>query len=144
MMIPFHQMSELDRNDHWGHVTLLSSFRGPLYLTGPGGKPYVADTHGGPQMLRLRCDCGFEWEIERQQFPGRRKLRSCGRKECTALPQKPPETTFHEKKVSICISIPTDMVALVEQFRIKMSLKNFSRATEALIREALIARIIND
>ena len=27
----------------------------------------------------LRCECGYEFEIEADAFPGRRKLRDCGR-----------------------------------------------------------------
>lgn len=30
------------------------------------------------EMVEFRCECGAEWSIEQDAFPGRRKLKDCG------------------------------------------------------------------
>lgn len=41
--------------------------------------------HGGdfdPPTMVLLCDCGREFEVARNKFPGRRRMRSCGEDDC--------------------------------------------------------------
>jgi len=69
--------------NRWGALTLLGKEWEPLILKGPQGN-YIAD----PQhrlMLHLRCDCGREIKIAKDEFPGRRHMRNCGDPLCPML-----------------------------------------------------------
>jgi hypothetical protein len=57
-------------------------------LKGPGGVPYVADSHG-TKMMEVQCDCGHKWSMLHSDFPGRRQLKSCGRVQCPHSIPKP-------------------------------------------------------
>jgi len=75
-----------DKLDHWGHVALIRTWRVPIMAKTVWGEEYVADTYG-PALWLLRCDCGLEWEIPKEDFPGRRILKSCGRPLCPYTPK---------------------------------------------------------
>lgn len=76
-------------SNHWAHLALVGIRRVPITGTTPSGEEYVMDTHG-PLLMHLRCDCGTEFTIKKDEFPGRRLLRFCGRPECPHGP-KPPK-----------------------------------------------------
>lgn len=72
----------------WGTLVLKSVIRRPIMYPKYGGGEY----HGGeyhPVEWVLECMCGHEWTIKAHEFPGRRKMRGCGRDRCTAS-EKPP------------------------------------------------------
>jgi hypothetical protein len=81
-------MSNYIPSNFWAHMRLLRTYWEPLMLKGLNGVPYVADSHG-TRMMELQCDCGHTWSILKEDFPGRRKLTSCGRVECPHSYPKP-------------------------------------------------------
>jgi hypothetical protein len=106
----------------WGCLTLVEEWNAPVHAEGPDGKLYVADSQG-PRMWRLRCDCGYEWEIERDAFPGRRQMRRCNRPECphgkpaikTPLPPKPPRLPG----MAFTVYVTAELGKAVEHFAIR-------------------------
>jgi len=75
----------------WGHITLLDMSHLPLVARDYTGKEYIADTRGGPLVWNMECDCGIVFSIPDDQFPGKRKLKSCGRPECPFTPKPKPK-----------------------------------------------------
>lgn len=134
-------MSNLRNDYRWGHLSLIGQYQSPLYKTDREGNRYVYDTHGGPFMWRLRCACGYEWEIPREEFPGRRVLRSCGRKECTvtAKPVKSPK----EPKVSVCLYLPVDLLNQLRTYQIRSGTSQ-SKAAITLLYKALADALVED
>jgi hypothetical protein len=65
----------------WGNVTLTKEIPVPLYDKTLEGTIYLTGDFGKP-IWELRCDCGHTWQMCSDEFQGRRKLRSCGRKGC--------------------------------------------------------------
>ena len=126
---------------HWGNLTLIDHYPTPSYLTTGKGEKYVADTHGGPYMWRLRCDCGYEWELPRENFPGRRALRSCGQPECTVATNRPK--TGREIHAAIGISIPVALIEQVKAYAAQTKV-NTSRAAAELLYKGLAAALIED
>ena len=74
----------------WGNLRIANAYRAPIMASerSPGfkGEDYIADTHG-PRIWTLLCDCGHRWDVKVDDFPGRRRLRSCGRVECPHTPK---------------------------------------------------------
>ena len=97
---------------------------------------YVADTHGGPLTMRLRCDCGHVWEIPISEFQGRRKTRFCGRAECPHNPARTPAKAPRETKAAYCVYLPEALVQGVRSWGSARGLP-LSRAIAELLREAL-------
>jgi len=129
------------RNDYrWGNLRLISGYQTPSYAEGPKGR-YVADTHGGPYMWRLRCDCGYEWEIPENEFPGRRALRSCGRKECTVT-AKPPRKV-RVVKTTLSLSLAVDTINGIRQYQTAKNL-SLSSAANILLDKGLASVLIED
>jgi hypothetical protein len=112
----------------WGHIQRLSAKHAALYEIGPNG-PYEADPEGGPMTWRLRCDCGHEWDLLAMDFPGKKRLRSCGRPECPFTPgvRLKRHKAIEEKRVSINVSVPAHVAANLRQYADSRNL-NFSQA----------------
>lgn len=60
----------------WGHLELLK-----VEFTGAQDGA-VWDSHGGPTIWTLRCDCGHIWTLDMALFQSKRQTRSCGRESC--------------------------------------------------------------
>lgn len=69
----------LNQQARWGHITRLKVEERPVMLPKPswqGGGEYASgDTR---EYWGFRCDCGYEWEIDRAFFPGKYTVRNCG------------------------------------------------------------------
>ena len=127
-------------SQHWGNVTLLRSYHAPLYLPDPNGGMYLADTKGGPLMMELECDCGHRWEILQQTYPGRRKLRNCGRPECRFSHPKPPKLQ-KQHGISTSIYVDFDVFVALSDYARDHHL-NFSQATNEVCRKGLVAQLL--
>lgn len=132
------------RNDfRWGYITLIAQYQSPAYRIDHQGNRYVSDTHGGPFMWRLKCACGHEWEIPRDEFPGRRLLRSCGRTECTATATPKPVKPHKEPKAALCLYLPIDLISRLRDYQIRIGISQ-SKAVTTLLYKALAAELIED
>ena len=118
----------------WGHVKFLRSYRTPLWINSPKG-PYIGDTQGGPRVMELRCDCGHVFTIPVDDFPGRRKLKSCNRPECphTARPEPP-----REPKAQAHWTLTVSILEVVSGFATAKKLTP-SKAAEILLREGVMS-----
>ena len=77
----------------WGNLQLLRTYSPPIMAKRRGGGEYYTG-EDAPERWVLRCECGHEFEIEADAFPGRRKLRDCGRtSECRSAKEN------HERRV---------------------------------------------
>lgn len=65
----------------WGNLRLLERYHDEIMANDYHGREYNTGQIG-PQMMRLLCNCGHEFSIETDLFPGRRAMRDCGRQEC--------------------------------------------------------------
>jgi len=65
----------------WGNLKLVKEYCPPIMHKRLDGSEYDSGNFGPPMWL-LRCDCGYEFSIFKEDFPGRRKLRDCQRPEC--------------------------------------------------------------
>ncbi len=126
--------------NYWGHIIREAEFRKPIIVKGRDGE-YVADTHG-PLTWRFRCDCGFVWELEAKDFPGRRKMRTCGRRECPyANPKSSPSPK--EAKSAHSLYLPMALMTEVRAYATRKGL-NLSEAVTEILREGLISKLLND
>lgn len=66
----------LNQQARWGHLTRLKVEEKPVMLPLLGGGEY--DCGDRREIWFFRCDCGYEWEIDRAEFPGRFTIRNCG------------------------------------------------------------------
>lgn len=60
----------------WAHLRILERFD---ELAARGA---VTDTGDQIKKWRLLCDCGHEFVISEDDFPGRRRMKNCGRPQC--------------------------------------------------------------
>src|SRR3990167_8180776 len=65
----------------WGHLTLKEVRRSPRVYRDAEGNPYEGGDYD-PDIWVLLCECGREFEIRETEFPGRRRMRSCGKADC--------------------------------------------------------------
>ena len=119
-----------------------------MNVTGSYRKPLVEegfiDSAGGPRMLKLRCDCGYEWEIEADAFPGRRRLKNCGRMGvCPYVPIPKLKKRPEDRVMSQSITLPISIVNQIAAFARKKDF-NFSRACAELITAGLAHHLIDD
>ena len=139
----------------WGHVELVREYRDPIMLEGLDGKLYDSGEEG-PRMLEFKCECGHVWSIRKDMFPGRRRLKSCGRRECTAqlktntkqIPVKSEGTVVQMdgdrvfipglnvsvkvQRQNVAASIPFRMSALVEHYAQQRGISKTKAAGELL------------
>lgn len=47
-----------------------------------GGAVQETTSRGSEAIWQLRCACGHEFEMDAVKFPGKKNMRSCGRKGC--------------------------------------------------------------
>ncbi len=126
-------MAHLTSENIWAHMRVLRRFRAPIMMRDHEGKLYVADTQG-PQMLALRCDCGHEWEIRQDEFPGRRKLKNCGRPQCPHV-NSPGRSRFRERGSTCSVYLSNALAAQVDTYASALGV-SFSRGLERLARSA--------
>lgn len=133
----------MQQSSRWAHLTLVRPvYRRQVIERNPlTGEEYVADTHGPPVML-LRCDCGHEQEILAVDFPGRRKMRYCGRPECPHGPRRPSKAP-RERGAAYSVYLPLSRAQQVQQWAKAHGL-TFSKAMSELVHEGLIQKIINE
>ena len=124
----------------WGNITRCMAIRTPIMSEGPGGETYIADTHG-PAVYRLTCQCGHEWDILQSEFPGRRKVRSCGRVECPHTPQ--PKRRFKQHGRAASVYLSAERYAWVEALAQKNDWP-FSKAVDEAIGSAMLAELMAD
>lgn len=74
-------MTKPNRQDAWGHLKIIERGFDPVTAKGPNGLYPTGED--GPQWWILACRCGFCWKFYVRSFPGRAKMRSCGRAECS-------------------------------------------------------------
>jgi hypothetical protein len=143
---PWETEDRQSTSDHWAHLTIVDRWREPSYLTNQlTGEKYVADSHGGPWMWRLRCDCGYEFEIEATAFPGRRVARNCARTECPYTSRQEPEAIAGRpvgtSGAVFTVYLPNDVINLIHAHR-KIKLVSFSKAITQLIRKVGIYELL--
>lgn len=117
----------------WAHLKLLRTYREPVYVPGPKGVPYPSQAQS-PAMLELQCDCNHVFSIRRDQFPGKRRLKSCGRLQCpyTPRPKAPRRPT-----VLVHWTIPVDLQELVADLARARGL-TASKAAMLMLREGVM------
>jgi hypothetical protein len=99
-------------------------------------------------MWRLRCHCGWEWDIRMADFPGRRLLRSCGREECTVNhpAPKPPKTPkaaraqLVEPSFSHTILFPLHVLEAIREYAQKKDIR-FAKAVVELAYEGYLQKM---
>jgi hypothetical protein len=85
------------------------------------GETYVADAWG-EVVWKFECACGHVWEILKSNFPGRRKMKYCGRPECVFRPNYKPPKRIRMRGVSMSIYLAQDLVAWASGYSAKHSL----------------------
>ena len=65
----------------WGYLRLIERYQDPIMKRDYRGNEYDSGLLG-PLMMRLQCQCGLEFSIRAEDFPGRRKMRACGGSTC--------------------------------------------------------------
>jgi hypothetical protein len=65
----------------WGYLRLLEERREPVMRQDLHGVEYDSGEEG-PTLWDLLCACGHEFTIRKRDFPGKRRMRTCGRDEC--------------------------------------------------------------
>jgi hypothetical protein len=131
-------------NRNWGHLTHLDSYRKPLMIRNSDGTEYVGDTHGGPRVMLLRCECGQEFEVKESEFPGRRKLKSCMRPECPFTHPKPKTKREPGRHgVAVCVYLASDTFDYVSKLGVEKGF-NFSKILNELIREHMLRKLLDD
>lgn len=149
---PTNPWAEEDRQstaEHWAHLTIIGRYRAPLYLTNQmTGETYLADSHGGPWMWKLQCDCGHTFEIEAAKFPGRRTARSCNRPECPHSRQEPgPEMPIGrpvgKSGAVFTIYLPNDVINLVKEYCSGKPV-SFSKGIARLIRNGAVSKLLQE
>lgn len=127
--------------NHWGHITREDAYYRPNMALDAEGNEYVADNYG-PMAWKLRCDCGYGWEIVAKDFPGRRQLKSCGRPECKYTPQSVTRK-IKERGSAYSIYIPISLAQQIAEFADAHN-TTFSKACEVLCREGLVSKLVNE
>jgi hypothetical protein len=79
-------MLKLDIGERSGFLRLESIEERPHMEGGGVVERYHDGTFEPPEYVFV-CDCGWRFNVPVRDFPGKRKLRSCGRPECTAIPK---------------------------------------------------------
>lgn len=83
-------MPILKVGERWGHLTVEDRGADPVIEIDQHQRRYeTGETE--PAWVALRCECGRRFRIFEHEFPGKRKLRSCGHRECRLT----PETEHH-------------------------------------------------
>lgn len=119
--------------DSWGHLKLIEEYREPLKTKGPNGL-YLTGEHG-PLTWKLRCNCGKVFEIHKQDFPGKSKMRNCG-PDCSASINQPeefsrrgrPRLAFSERKHMHSFSVS---YGLIERLRLYADGRHLSDSAAA-------------
>jgi len=124
----------------WGHIELIEMVHKPLIMKTRTGEEYVADTHGGPLTMLLRCGCGHQWEIEAAKFPGRRHVRACGRPQCPYTPKPKPIRT---RGAQFSVYLSAERAALIAQWGAEKGL-SFSKAVDELIGEYFLQKLLDE
>lgn len=68
--------------ERWSNMTVVRIYR-PDVQEGA-----IHEEGGGPRTYRLRCDCGYEFELLAAAFPGKKSMRNCGRVEACEYARK--------------------------------------------------------
>lgn len=77
-------MADMSVGTSWGFLECVELKR--KVIESAGGAVQEITTRGSRGLVWvLRCKCGYEFEVDATEFPGRTKMRSCGRKGCTAV-----------------------------------------------------------
>jgi hypothetical protein len=104
----------------WGNLTRVAVLRDPILGKNARGLVYETGEFG-PARWKLLCGCGFAFEIFEKDFPGKRSLRSCGRKECTfSAPLIPPpkrhggRPRVNDPSINTTVYMPIDLLAEVQ------------------------------
>lgn len=127
--------------NYWGHICKEDAYYKPIMALDHHGNEYIANTHG-PFMWKLKCECGHQWEIEADDFPGRRKLRSCGRPECPHTLRDEPPRIKEAKAVYTSYMSCSTMDRVVEYAKANRLSK--SAALERLLVEGLVSKLVNE
>lgn len=128
-------MKQLQSDNFWAHIEVIRRYQAPIMLRDHEGNDYVADT-AGPYVMVLRCACGHVWELRRDQFPGRRKLRNCGRPECPYASGRAGHIHRYKERGSTCsVYLSTALASQVAAYADSQKI-SFSRGMERLVRAA--------
>jgi hypothetical protein len=134
----------LATTNRWGNLTLVgNAYYKPLIIKRSDGTEYIGDNQGGPRVMKLRCDCGFEWEQEVAKFPGRRRMRNCMRPQCqfTKPAEKPKPIRSHGATYSMYLT--DDVAAHLKAFAAETGL-SFSKAANEIIRRHAVQKLLDD
>lgn len=132
-------MSTYEPPSNWGHLQLLDTRRVPIMGTDyRTGLPYVMDTHG-PITMFFRCDCGFEFTMERSQFPGRRRLKYCMRPECQYAPKPRTKRDRSDPGKMQSVYLHESLIEQVHAWAAKRDM-----TYSAAIRELVLKGLVND
>ena len=127
----------------WGNVSQMAEFRMPvLGRNVMTGETYITDSQG-PWAWRLRCDCGYEWEINRGSFPGRRKLKSCGRPECPhgKQPKRAPREPKEPRGAAHSIYLSQSQEGWLREYG-KRNGCGLSKAIADLVAKAMVEELV--
>lgn len=128
--------------ERWGRISCLRIYHKPLMIRRSDGTEYVGDNYGGPKVMSLRCECGYEWEQETATFPGRRKMRSCMRPECEFTPRPKQKRPRGRQGYAVCVYLSHDTTNMVRMVSVDRNL-TFSKALDEMIREHTVASLLN-
>lgn len=62
--------------DYWGTLHVVSMREEPIYHTNQWGERHQNPAYSR-QIYTIQCDCGKQFELAEEQFPGRRRMRTC-------------------------------------------------------------------
>lgn len=82
----------LDLSRPWGHLRFLGERQEEIVRKDEHGKEYGSGEYH-PPVLDLICDCGYDFSILKSSFPGKRKMRTCGRPVCEYEQERLTKTT---------------------------------------------------
>jgi hypothetical protein len=127
---------------HWAHLTFVRRYRVPIIEIGSGGTPYVADTHG-PWHMELECECGHMFSMPESAFPGRRKLKSCGRPECPHTKPDKLSRAPRERGVALSVYLSLDIAQRLKDESDRQRI-SFSKLVESIAREYFLRQLVGE
>jgi len=119
------------RAKRWSNITLLEVVDNIVWIQGPNG-PYDGGDRG-PKIMKFQCDCGHRFEMPEDVFPGVRRLRSCGRPECSFKPVEKLPRQPKQPMSAITARIPSVLWAQVLAYAHARHIRA-SRALTVLLR----------
>lgn len=119
---------------NWADVTIKDIFREPIMLPNFIEGPYHGGDYG-PVTYRMLCACGHEWEVEKAKFPGRRRMKNCGRAECE-YSQPKEEKPKRERAGRPGSSDPSSIAAWYITLKVQVAVSEYAQAHDISVGKA--------